>query len=620
MKDELLLALIVKVINDRLNSIEGSSLRGARGFRGPAGADGRDGRDGKDGKDFSLEEHSEQIKGWIRESSLKFSDLTEEEILSLKGRDGRDGKDGRSFVFEEHQEEIHNFVKSYFNEIKEELKIKFSDLSDSEKEEIRGLKGRDGRDGKDGESFDFEKSKDQISNIILENKEILKLKFSDLEDYEKEELRGLKGRDGRDGKSFDFNSLTSEEKSELKLKFEDLNLEEISQLKLRFSDLSPEEKDSLKLKMSDLTPDEIFQLRGPRGQRGRKGEQGEKGERGEKGEQGERGITGARGQVGPQGIQGLAGRDGRDGRDGVDAPYIVNIEATVIKDNLSFYFEFSDGTFLRTREVKIPTNTIYLSPMGFVGTGSSGGGGGGTSDFEYLFGAVPPDNSLGVNGNIYQDTFTGNQYKKISGVWVLQQNLVGPQGVTGADGADGANGLSAYEVALANGFVGTEQDWLDSLVGPQGPAGTGGSQVYENVPCDSSVYIGSVVRLTQVSPVPSVMHDWTLLAMVTQLDYTDYSALAVNAKADGYQSANAIGVVTNKPTPTTCDIMVKGVTPEIFISLDVQKEYYLSSHLDGRIVASFGAPNVAGHVYLKIGKPVSSKKLYVDIGERIVRV
>lgn len=27
----------------------------------------------------------------------------------------------------------------------------------------------------------------------------------------------------------------------------------------------------------------------------------------------------------------------------------------------------------------------------------------------------------------------------------------------------GEKGLSAYEVALANGFVGTEQEWLDSL-------------------------------------------------------------------------------------------------------------------------------------------------------------
>lgn len=38
----------------------------------------------------------------------------------------------------------------------------------------------------------------------------------------------------------------------------------------------------------------------------------------------------------------------------------------------------------------------------------------------------------------------------------------------------GVPGDSAYEVAVANGFVGTEAEWLDSLVGPQGPQGIQG--------------------------------------------------------------------------------------------------------------------------------------------------
>lgn len=37
--------------------------------------------------------------------------------------------------------------------------------------------------------------------------------------------------------------------------------------------------------------------------------------------------------------------------------------------------------------------------------------------------------------------------------------------------AVGTRGYSAYEVAVQEGFVGTEQEWLDSLVGPQGPQG-----------------------------------------------------------------------------------------------------------------------------------------------------
>lgn len=40
----------------------------------------------------------------------------------------------------------------------------------------------------------------------------------------------------------------------------------------------------------------------------------------------------------------------------------------------------------------------------------------------------------------------------------------------------GTNGLSAYEVALLNGFIGTEAEWLDSLVGPPGEDGDPGPQ------------------------------------------------------------------------------------------------------------------------------------------------
>ena len=52
---------------------------------------------------------------------------------------------------------------------------------------------------------------------------------------------------------------------------------------------------------------------------------------------------------------------------------------------------------------------------------------------------------------------------------------VTPGGNPLAHGAQGPQGLSAYQVAVNNGFQGTEQQWLASLVGPQGPAGAGGA-------------------------------------------------------------------------------------------------------------------------------------------------
>lgn len=56
----------------------------------------------------------------------------------------------------------------------------------------------------------------------------------------------------------------------------------------------------------------------------------------------------------------------------------------------------------------------------------------------------------------------------------------GPQGAPGGPGSQGVpgpagqDGDSAYAVAVANGFVGTEAQWLASLVGPQGPKGDTG--------------------------------------------------------------------------------------------------------------------------------------------------
>ncbi|MEY2692731.1 MAG: hypothetical protein RIT03_1121 [Bacteroidota bacterium] len=56
------------------------------------------------------------------------------------------------------------------------------------------------------------------------------------------------------------------------------------------------------------------------------------------------------------------------------------------------------------------------------------------------------------------------------------QGVPGPTGAAGPQGTAGNNGLSAYQVAVANGYVGTEQQWLTSI---QGAAGTNGQSAYQ---------------------------------------------------------------------------------------------------------------------------------------------
>ena len=50
------------------------------------------------------------------------------------------------------------------------------------------------------------------------------------------------------------------------------------------------------------------------------------------------------------------------------------------------------------------------------------------------------------------------------------------QRIVNAGGIQGERGYSAYEVAVSNGFAGTEGDWLQSLGGAQGPTGPTGPE------------------------------------------------------------------------------------------------------------------------------------------------
>ena len=50
----------------------------------------------------------------------------------------------------------------------------------------------------------------------------------------------------------------------------------------------------------------------------------------------------------------------------------------------------------------------------------------------------------------------------------------GKDGVNGVSGSNGKDGLSAYQVAVANGYTGTQTQWLQSLVGATGAKGSDG--------------------------------------------------------------------------------------------------------------------------------------------------
>ena len=84
--------------------------------------------------------------------------------------------------------------------------------------------------------------------------------------------------------------------------------------------------------------------------------------------------------------------------------------------------------------------------------------------------------------------------------YVIGQDATG-KGTLILENSGGEDGLSAYEIAIENGFEGTEEEWLASLKGEpgkdgkQGPAGESGvyilseGETLESVPEDATVVV-----------------------------------------------------------------------------------------------------------------------------------
>jgi hypothetical protein len=103
---------------------------------------------------------------------------------------------------------------------------------------------------------------------------------------------------------------------------------------------------------------------------------------------------------------------------------------------------------------------------------------------QWKYGAGVPASNLGLVGDYYLDTATGNVYNKTnSTTWVLITNITGPQGVAGAVGQQGPVGLTGPAgVAGPQGIQGvvgpvglTGPTGATGLTGPQGVAGTNGT-------------------------------------------------------------------------------------------------------------------------------------------------
>lgn len=102
-------------------------------------------------------------------------------------------------------------------------------------------------------------------------------------------------------------------------------------------------------------------------------------------------------------------------------------------------------------------------------------------------GKIGPSGYTPVKGIDYFDGTDGREIELHKSSTYVQWRYVGDSlwidllplsditGAPGTPGLTGATGSSAYQIAVASGFVGTESAWLASLVGAQGPPGAAGS-------------------------------------------------------------------------------------------------------------------------------------------------
>lgn len=136
----------------------------------------------------------------------------------------------------------------------------------------------------------------------------------------------------------------------------------------------------------------------------------------------------------------------------------------------------------------------------------------------------------------------------------------------------------------------SQQAYTDT-VATYAPVSGAVDNIIQSIACDSSVFVGAVVRMS--------------------------GSNVVNALADSRTNSNVIGICVAKSSSTVCDVQVTGFTDSIFTGLTVNSPYFLSASTAGEITTT--PPTGTGEIAIPIGTPQTTTKMIVKIGTGLKR-
>lgn len=171
---------------------------------------------------------------------------------------------------------------------------------------------------------------------------------------------------------------------------------------------------------------------------------------------------------------------------------------------------------------------------------------------------------------------------------------IGTASIPGANGANGADGKSAYEIAVEEGYVGTESQWLSSLVGASG----------------SSAY-DSYVKTTTDNPV------LTETQWLASLKTGELITLTPTISDGGFVKGTAVSGLTNIQmwkellcpyVPGSYNISISYGNPEsgsIYSGINVEKGYSIDINSASIINTADSNGSIMHDLYINVYSPLT---------------